>query len=119
MLTAAEKEAGHTFRDLCVEALRKLQGDNLDGVNGVPWTLGGYRHECTGAGKGSLAAASGRTVLLPLALKHWSSPAIGSVPAGVFAYVFSDGKCKQCGLHVISSGTLLDTRTSTTSFLSS
>lgn len=96
-LTPEEKAAGREFRSDCIT--EQLKTAHHFDATGFPAQVGGYRHICEGAGKGRLASAKGRTVLLALEPREKRQ--------APFTWAWREGRCKECGFSARSAGYLV------------
>lgn len=102
-LSPAEKAAGRAFRAQAAAALATRFATDPPTFE-VPPVIAIFRHACPGRG--------GRSTALTLREHYQLSPAAGDVPAGRFAFVHREGRCRHCGATARSAtGRVVDAHT--------
>lgn len=87
-LTRAQKAAGREFREECSARLLAL---DPSAARCTPYTVW-FRHECLPSDR----AVQAGTWAMALKQHYWLSA------DGLFAFMFRQGECPRCGLHVLS-----------------
>ena len=102
-LSPAEKAAGRAFRDRAAAELATRFAADPPTFQ-VPPVVAIVRHACPGRG--------GRSTALALREVYQLSPAAGDIPAGRFAFIHRDGRCRHCGATARSAtGRVVDAHT--------